>query len=241
MINLNDKIKEIILKTLLVIGLVLLFLIFPGTLFIGLFITDYEIAYTVFCIIMGSYFVDGILVIILLPLFGYTLQKPTKAEKFLLPIENYSEMQNFIDGALIEEYQRLHTQYLKDNSPITLYIKERKLFEWDCFVIVYVSDLTDEIMNEADELITEMLIQYNKGQELTNTVNMISVICVDRITPTFQKLVNGNIQQELKIRRLPVGISFGGKKIYIAKQKDGFAISQYKRLRKHFLKIMQLS
>ena len=40
---------------------------------------------------------------------------------------------------------------------------------------------------------------------------------------------------------LPVGISFGGKQIYIANQKDGFAIAKYKKLRKEFMKIMNLT
>lgn len=69
---------------------------------------------------------------------------------------------------------------------------------------------------------------------------MISVFCVDRITPAFQKLVNSNVQQGLKNSRLPVGVSLGGKNIYIARQKDGFAITKYKRLRKEFIDIMHL-
>ena len=69
---------------------------------------------------------------------------------------------------------------------------------------------------------------------------MISVFCVDRITPDFQKLVNSNVQQGLKNVRLPIGVSFGGKNIYIAKQKDGFAITKYKRLRKEFIDIINL-
>ena len=69
---------------------------------------------------------------------------------------------------------------------------------------------------------------------------MISVVCVDRITPDFQKLVNSNVQQGFKNGRLPVGVSFGGKNIYIARQKDGFAITKHKRLRREFIDIMDL-
>lgn len=70
---------------------------------------------------------------------------------------------------------------------------------------------------------------------------IIVLICVNRITPAFQKLVNGNICQERYLFKLPVGISFGGKQIYIAKQKGGFAIAQYKQLRKEFLDIMGIA
>ena len=44
----------------------------------------------------------------------------------------------------------------------------------------------------------------------------------------------------LKNARLPVGVSFGGKNIYIAKQKDGFAIKKHKQLRSEFIDIMDL-
>lgn len=39
---------------------------------------------------------------------------------------------------------------------------------------------------------------------------------------------------------LPVGVSFGSKRIYIARQKDGFEILKYKWQRKYFLEIMNL-
>ena len=86
-----------------------------------------------------------------------------------------------------------------------------------------------------------MLNEYYNEKIITDKINMISVFCVDRITPTLQKLLNSNIQQGYKNGRLPVAISFGGKNIYIAKQKDGFAITKYKRLRKQFLKILKQS
>ena len=57
---------------------------------------------------------------------------------------------------------------------------------------------------------------------------------------TFQKLVNSNVQQGFKNGRLPVGVSLGGKNIYIAKQKGGFAITKYKQLRREFIDIMNL-
>ena len=69
---------------------------------------------------------------------------------------------------------------------------------------------------------------------------MISVFCVDRINSTFRKMVNTNAQQGFKNGRLPVGISFGGKNIYISRQSDGFAIGKHKRLRREFIDIMEL-
>ena len=109
-----------------------------------------------------------------------------------------------------------------------------------CFTIIRVPELSDELLDSANESITNILNKYYGCKTITDTINMISVFCVDRITPAFQKLVNNNVQQGFKNGRLPVGVSLGGKNIYIAKQKDGFAITKYKRLRREFIDIMDL-
>jgi len=69
---------------------------------------------------------------------------------------------------------------------------------------------------------------------------MIPVICVDRVTTAFNDFVNTSIAQGYKKILLPVGISFGGKKIYIARQKEVVLIRRYKRLRKYFLEMLNI-
>ena len=127
-----------------------------------------------------------------------------------------------------------------EHGTLSLFIRSQKFCKLDCVALIKTSELTKEFLQEVNDNITESLKLYYDGKLITDTISMIAIVCVDRITPTFQKLVNSNIQQGLKNFRLPVGISFGGKKIYISKQKDGFAITKYKRLRKEFFKIMQI-
>lgn len=69
---------------------------------------------------------------------------------------------------------------------------------------------------------------------------MISVFCVDRVSPAFYKLVNTNMQQGIKNGRLVAGVSFGGKQIYIAKQSVDIFPQKYKELRNQFLGIAGL-
>lgn len=76
------------------------------------------------------------------------------------------------------------------------------------------------------------------GREVA--LKIIEFISMERVTPDFQKLVNSNIDQRYNLYYLPCGVSWGSNTLYIAKQKDGFAITKYKKLRKQLLGILEL-
>ena len=237
----SDRTKELILKTLLVIGMILILLICPGSILLSILIKNETVLNLVIYAIIFAFFGSGFLFMILLPIFGGLKQKPVKAEKVPLVFASYNELLDFLNERLVQkEYKTQKVTPILPEGEITVYVKPVKIWTLSCFTIIRVPELSDELLDSANESITNILTEYYGGKAITDTVNMITVFCVDRITPAFQKLVNGNVQQGLKNGRLPVGISFGGKNIYIAKQKDGFAIAKYKRLRKEFIDIMEL-
>lgn len=237
----SDRIKELILKTMLVIGMILILLIFPGSILLSILIKNETVLNLVIYAIIFAFFGSGFLFMILLPIFGGLKQKPVKAEKVPLVFASYNELLDFLNERLVQkEYKTQKVTPILPEGEITVYVKPVKIWTLSCFTIIRVPELSDELLDSANESITNILTEYYGGKAITDTVNMITVFCVDRITPAFQKLVNGNVQQGLKNGRLPVGISFGGKNIYIAKQKDGFAIAKYKRLRREFIDIMEL-
>ena len=111
----------------------------------------------------------------------------------------------------------------------------------DCFVIIRVSELSNNDIELIDNSISKLLDNYYQGDTITDMINTIAIVCVDHVTPTFQKIVNGGVSQGYNRGRLNVGISFGGKTIYIAKQYKGFSLKPYRRLRRLFTEIMKLS
>ena len=224
----------------MVIDMILLFMLFPGSIFWSMLIPGEKIE-TVFYIILFTFFGVGILFMILLPIFGGLKQKPVKAEKVPLAFAAYNEFLDFLQMRLLQKkYQLQKTVQISPDGDVTVYLRTPKFWTLACFTIIRVPELSDELLDIANDSITNILEEYYGCETITDTVDMISVFCVDRITPDFEKLVNSNIQQGFKNGRLPVGISFGGKTIYIAKQKDGFAIGKYKRLRREFIDIMDL-
>lgn len=241
MIEMRDRTKDLILKTLLVIDMLLMFMVFPGSIFWSILIPSEEVATIVFYIIFFTTLGVGILFMILLPTFGGLKQKPIKAEKAPLAFASYNEFLDFLQKRLLQkEYQIQKNVPISPNGEVTVYLRPPKNWTLACFSIIRVPELSDELLDNANESITNILNAYYGCQTITDTINMISVFCVDRITPAFQKLVNSNVQQGFKNSRLPVGVSLGGKNIYIAKQKDGFSITKYKRLRREFIDIMDL-
>ena len=106
--------------------------------------------------------------------------------------------------------------------------------------VIRVSELTDELTEAADDAITDILTGESGRDVITAYVNMISVFCVDRITPPFRSMVNCSMEQGLKNGRLVAGISFGGKRVYVAKQVGGLFIAKYKKLRKRLHQILNL-
>ena len=237
----SDKTKDLILKTLLVIGMILMLLVFPGSIFWTMLIPNEEDALIVFNIIFFTMLGVGVLFMILLPIFVGLKQKSVKAEKVPLVFVSYNEFLDFLQRRLLQkEYQMQKIVPVSPNGDVTVYLRIPKNWTLACFTIIRVPELSDELLDSANESITNILNAYYGCETITDTINMISVFCVDRITPAFQKLVNSNVQQGFKNARLLVGVSLGGKNIYIAKQKDGFAITKYKRLRKEFIDIMDL-
>lgn len=194
--------------------------------------------YTIWIINLILCLVFGILLIILLPIFGLKT-KAVKPEKIQLSFLDYNSLSNHItnsakDNGYIQSVSRLFF----DNGILTMYVKQKRLWSEDCIALIRVLELTDDILKSANSAITECLKDYYGTEKITNTVNMITIICVDRITPCFQKFVNCTPQQGLKNGRLPVGISFGGHAIYIPRQIDGFAVTKHKQLRAEFLHIV---
>ncbi len=86
----SDRTKDLILKTLIVIDMILLFMVFPGSIFWFMLIPSEEVAIVVFNIVFFTMLGVGLLFMILLPIFGGLKQKPVKAEKVPLVFASYN-------------------------------------------------------------------------------------------------------------------------------------------------------
>ena len=186
-------------------------------------------------------FVAGVLVIILLAVFGGMKPKPAKAEVFASPYASYEEFSRFLSGALGENgYSPVKTAVPEPESTVTVYADTLQGGEWNCVSVLRVPELTEEWTQAANDAITDFLTGERVQGTIYAYVNMISIFCVDRITPAFRSMINSNMEQGFKNGRLVVGVSFGGKRIYVARQVGGLFIVKYKKLRRELARILEL-
>lgn len=155
------------------------------------------------------------------------------AEKIAMRFDSYKSLESYLNHNLKETgYTRIPSQEQAPDLEVILYVKSTKLWELDCIAIIRATQLSSELLSQSNTVISELIKIHTRGAYIAETINMISLFCVDRITPALKKLVDSPAQQGIKNGRLPVGISFGGKAIYIPKRGEGLAIARYYRLKK---------
>ena len=246
----SEKTFEIVMKSLLVIGIGFIVIMFPGC-FILLLILPSEISNIIFGIAFYGLLVSSGFVTVLFFVGDKIIRKtkyanmckpkPVKADKIPSTYNTYDKLKTFLHNSLTEKTYNIQKQTKFDNDGEFIgYTKSSNLCLLDCFIIIRIPELTDQVIDTADNEIGDMLTEYYGSEKITDAVNVTLLFCVDRITTPFSELLNSNLTQEYKKGKLFAGISFGGKNIYIAKQKGGFAIANYKKLRKEFISIMNI-
>ena len=147
---------------------------------------------------------------------------------------NFDEfLSNFNERLLLKGYKKTEC-YLKNQFDLHLYFKSLFRVNSSIFAVIYVHELTDEIVEMCATEIENYVKQFNA--HLFNHTNVISVICVERLSYTFNKMMSDGVNQDFNKGRFLAGISFGGKKIYIAPPNHRFAELKYKKNKKTFLK-----
>lgn len=235
----SDKTKEHILNAIIAVGMVSIVTLCPGSLLLYFVFPD--TLDTIMYIALFTGFAMGFLLMVLLPLFGGMKPKPVKAEVFASPYASYEEFSRFLSGALGENgYSSVKTAAPEPGSSVTVYADTLQGGEWNCVSVFRVPELTEEWTETANDAITDILTGESGQATIYAYVNMISIFCVDRITPAFRSMVNSNMEQGFKNGRLVVGVSFGGKRIYVARQVGGLFIVKYKKLRRELARILEL-
>ncbi len=234
----TERTRVIILKTLIVNGAVGFLLWFPGCFLWSVIIDSYEIIEKIMNSLFAFWMIDGSLMMLLMVVFGGVKPKPVKAEKHPIKFNDYSSFKSFLENSVFKINYELFKNYVDDEKEFNLYVNKTSHKSLSCYYLVKVPELTDKLLDDLDNNLSETLEEYYGKPNTRDTIDVISIFCVDRVTPSFQKLMNTNMQQDYKKGILVTGISFGGKSIYIAKQIGGYGVLHYKKLREDFIKLM---
>lgn len=172
---------------------------------------------------------------IMMVLFGNI--KPPKADKYLLKQDNYLDFSNYLNKRIkIFNYEE---KYMRDNLKIYHRVIKRKNYY---IIDARLEELTEENFNELyDKEIFSIIEQdFNQAKKSMRYELFITfIISVDRMSSMFNRFIN-TLDQDKRYYKLPIGVSFGGNKMYISNEIEGFGLMQFNQLKKEFKKIMEM-
>ena len=230
----RNKTKIILLKIATVIALTAVAIVVPGMFIYAWFLPEY-----IFNVIVGTcgiiFAISGVSVIVFVFVF-HIKPEPAKPEKTPLPYQDFKALDEHLRQVLGESQYQSHSGItLDDQSTMWIFTRKHKLSELDLFTVIRTSELQKDFMDDA---VTEFLQGYYQKGQITDSINMMAFVCVDRVSPAFYEFINTPLEQGIKNGRFLAGATFGGKILYIGRQEDGFAIAKYKRLRREFLRVV---
>lgn len=175
--------------------------------------------------------VSGIVMVVLIAVFPPKSSKQ-KITMLKLGYDDFSSFAYDLQKALLKQGFLKQAQESFDNLELLFYMRKYRLWEKDCVAVIKTSQLTDAQLITIEQAITDIL-----GRQ-SDTINMIAMICVDRVTPAFQKYVRTPAVQGFKNGRFLAGISFGKKNVYLSNHDSIIWFYRYNRLRRLFLSVI---
>ena len=172
---------------------------------------------------------------ILMLMFGNI--KPPKPDKYLLKQDNYLDFSNYLNKRmLLNDYQEVYSEEnLKIYKKI---IKKNKHYIIDFKTEEFTEETYNDLYDNKMVPIMEKDLKEMQNR-MYRSLYVTYIISVDRLTSYFNGFIKG-LDQDIRYFSLPVGVSFGGNKIYIANEIKGFEISQIKRMKKEIKMILEL-
>ena len=163
--------------------------------------------------------------------------KPPKPDKYLLKQDNYLDFSNYLNKrVLLNDYQEVHSEEnLKIYKKI---IKKNKHYIIDFKTEEFTEDIYNDLYDNKMVPIMEKDLKEMQNKTY-RSLYVTYIISVDRLTSYFNEFIKG-LEQDIRYFSLPVGVSFGGNKIYIANEIKGFEMSQIKRMKKEIKILMEL-
>lgn len=248
--KLTDKQKELLLKGTIVLGGILLIidLIFFGLsesiprdlrMILPEYAENYQLYTTIGVIFLILCGIDAAFMYYLMGKVEITY-KNIKSKRLYLNTSKYEEFEEKILKELyIDGYAQFQNIPNKINCKIKYLIRRSKEIN-DIVLLVRSNDreLSESACQNYFEISLNYIIkQYPEFSE--KNINLIHIVCVDKVNDNLRKITESNVEQGYGRFNLPVGISFGSRTVYIATQKDGLFIMNYKKLVKMFKKYIK--
>lgn len=203
-----------------------------------------EMMETYIAIWIGSVFFFGIPIIILTCTIPNSVlkkwSKTEKPDKADINFSDFDELHSKLSSALIQNKYKLYNAKPEHaKNKIFIYYKNNSV-SVSYYIIMYSDSEKIEItLNEASNILEQCIKEKSKWRNYTISVS--SMLCVNKVSPSFYKHLNDTSVTSMREYELRAGYSFGGKTLYIGIPPKDFGIVQIKKMRNFLLKALNIS
>ena len=141
-----------------------------------------------------------------------------KCKSYKISIKDFKEFKEQFEDEIKQLNYNTNKFQLNENEFVNFYINKD---ETNLTMITLIR-VTEYNKKEYDKLlkISQDFIESIYGDnEVNEYVKLVRVLCVDKMTTEFKEFVLEGIYLDINSETLPVGISFGSKKLFIKEKK----------------------
>lgn len=141
-----------------------------------------------------------------------------KCKSYKTNIKDFKEFQKQFEYKIKKLNYNTNKFQLNENEFVNFYINKDET-NLTMITLIRVTEYNkkeyDKILKISQDFI-ESIYGYN---EINEYVKVVRVLCVDKMTTEFKEFVLEGIYLDINSETLPVGISFGSKKLFIKEKK----------------------
>lgn len=220
----SDHLKIMIMK----MGLIISVLIIAIMTFLALFFKEDNVIYIFLCVLFAT------------PGFSLFLFVPMNFKKqniYQVPFKTFSEFDALVKPKLLAK------KYIQicDERDLKVYRFQKSKSVREIFISCEIKDLDEDkftVIYERARAFFEKDLNYIKNK-LYSRLQVTFVIHTNKITPFFNRFVN-SFDIDKRFFKFPVGISYGGNKMYINNAIDGFDMPFQTKMYKEFMKLVDI-
>lgn len=225
---------EFIFKTLVIVACAIILLVLVLILYCD-FIEDYNMlkANDIRDYIILPLGILGFVIVTTYTFLPIDFKTPRSVPfKFQLTLKSFDDVVETVKPKILADKFILLDEFERDGVKYFAAYRKEYLDKLDVIIFAGCEEATNKILDEYESVASTEV--YNvTGMENPDPLSVIHCLCVKRLTPALNKVINKSPEQGIRNYHLPMVISFGGDKLYIPKQKGGFSRTKYNKLKKY--------
>lgn len=154
------------------------------------------------------------------------------------------ELDEYLEMLLSSKYDGYELANFSSHGQMFAY--EKKRMPWNIFTsfhyyfVAYLEEFQEEDDGAIYSCANRFLRSHPTGFVFIKQIRINYLIVVDRDSEPLRRYLNRKVDQLYQYYRLPAAICFEDQTLRVGREKDGYGIAQYRRLRRSLLKLFGL-